>query len=208
MEYKNTTDNKTGNKETEPKLNDPLWEKYVEYEDLELGNKNKGSGGSGGKKIRNPQSKTSKAARNETIKNSQEKRQEEAKDRILKIIKEFPKFINTEQENKFINEYSSWVKQTLTQGLTTLENDLTFDCVRSGAKAGGQNLNKVSSAVVCSHVPTNISVRNEETRDQFRNKQKAISLIKKSLSTHIEDWKTLVKNPDSVTNDTILSLLS
>jgi hypothetical protein len=199
-----TSTNKNTNTEIVPKLNDPLWEKYVEYEDLETGNKNKGGGGS--KRVRNPHSKTSQAARNETIKNSQEKRQGEARDRIVKIINEFPKFISTEQEDKFINEYSSWVKQTFTQGLISFENDLKFDYVRSGAKAGGQNLNKVSSAVVCTHVPTNINVRNEETRDQFRNKQKAISLMKKSLGTHMEDWKTLVKDPKEITSDLVLNL--
>ena len=208
MEYKNTAENKTDNKEAELKFNDPIWEKYVEYEDLELGTKNKSSGGGGVKKIRNPQSKTSKAARNETIKNARENRKEEAKDRVVKIINEFPKFISSEQENKFVENYASWVKKTLSDGLVNFENELSFDYVRSGAKAGGQNLNKVSSAVVCTHILTNIAVRNEETRDQFRNKQKAISLIKKFLTGHLDDWKILTKDPKEITSAYVSNLLT
>lgn len=49
------------------------------------------------------------------------------------------------------------------------KSQVTKNYIRSSKKAGGQNLNKVSSCVQLTHIPTGIQVKIQDTRDQYKN---------------------------------------
>lgn len=72
------------------------------------------------------------------------------------------------------------VMAELDEEIVIPEKDLDFKAVLSGGP-GGQNVNKTSSAVMLTHIPTGITVHSSNERSQTQNRQNAMGILKAKL---------------------------
>ena len=77
---------------------------------------------------------------------------------------------------------------------TIQEHEIQFQAIRSSG-AGGQHVNKVSSAVRAKHIKTGVQVLVSDSRSQHQNKKIAIQRLKEKIASHnTNQLKEAVKN--------------
>ncbi|MCP6720020.1 MAG: PCRF domain-containing protein [Patescibacteria group bacterium] len=80
------------------------------------------------------------------------------------------------------------LSQTLVSELQIPEKDLKVNFYRSSGP-GGQNVNKVETAVRINHIPTGVVASSESERSQARNREQALNLLKVRLAKLMEEKK-------------------
>lgn len=80
------------------------------------------------------------------------------------------------------------VVERIDEDIEIPEGDIEFKAVRAGGP-GGQKVNKTSSAVQITHIPTGITVHSSTERNQAQNRENAMNILRSKLARILEDQR-------------------
>ncbi len=148
-----------------------------------------------GEKYRDPQSKTSKTARSVNRQNARKNQVWSDEESIRRALSHLVS----------IELLTAWLMKSFAVKSLVFEiEDILFQFSKASG-AGGQNVNKRETAVVCIHKPTLIQARCEDTPSQEENRERARASLKLKLEDHLACWLELLRlNPD-LANETALA---